>query len=464
MPTTTMLDHALAYAARGWRVHPLRARDKTPASKHGCKDATTDETQIRAWWAKLPNANIGLATGYEFFAIDIDPAGMAWYEAEHLPATHEAVTGRAGRHVLYRMPTSYVIGNSAGLLAEGVDVRGMGGYIVAPPSVHPSGTTYTWLDCDGLVPDGPCADAPPEIVAALVHRPETSGPLTIPNTIKKGVQHRTLHSLASSLRAKGMEQPEIEAALIIAARRCEDVPPDSHMTRLAASVCKLYKPGLSPAYAARALEAVDFDRTTGWKAKLKVSESGKPKPLLMNADIALRHCPDWEGVFAFDEFRQKCRIIAESPIGGEFPRDWSDADDTRTAIWMQGQGVEVGRELVGAAVQAIATENPVHPLRDWLRSLRWDGEPRVDRWLVEYLGAASSDYVRSVGRMWLISAVARVMKPGAKVDHAIVLEARQGAGKSRALRILAGDEYFVDSLPDLHQKDAQMQTFGAWVI
>ncbi|MBM3769404.1 MAG: bifunctional DNA primase/polymerase, partial [Acidobacteria bacterium] len=118
MPTTTMLDHALAYAARGWRVHPLRARDKTPASKHGCKDATTDETQIRAWWAKFPNANIGLATGYEFFAIDIDPAGMAWYEAEQLPATHEAVTGRGGRHVLYRMPTGYVIGNSAGLLAE----------------------------------------------------------------------------------------------------------------------------------------------------------------------------------------------------------------------------------------------------------------------------------------------------------------------------------------------------------
>ncbi|MBM3768766.1 MAG: hypothetical protein FJW32_25580, partial [Acidobacteria bacterium] len=206
---------------------------------------------IRAWWDKFPNANIGLATGYEFFAIDIDPAGMAWYEAEQLPATHEAVTGRGGRHVLYRMPTGYVIGNSAGLLAEGVDVRGIGGYIVAPPSVHPSGTTYTWLDCDGLVPDGPCADAPPEIIAALAHRPETSGPLTIPNTIKKGVQHRTLHSLASSLRAKGLEQPEIEAALIIAARRCEEVPPDSHMARLAESVCKRYQPGLSPDYAAR---------------------------------------------------------------------------------------------------------------------------------------------------------------------------------------------------------------------
>jgi len=213
-----------------------------------------------------------------------------------------------------------------------------------------------------------------------------------------------------------------------------------------------------------ALAAVDFDRTTGWKAKLRASEGGRPKPLLINADIALRHCPDWEGVFAFDEFQQKVRVIAESPIGGEYPRDWSDADDTRTAIWMQRQGVDVGGDLVRKAVQAIARENSVHPLRDWLRSLSWDGEPRVDHWLSTYLGAAPSDYVRSVGRMWLISAVARVVRPGCKADHMLVLEARQGAGKSRALRILAGDEYFVDSLPGLDQKDAQLQTFGAWII
>lgn len=126
-----MVNAALAYAARGWRVHPLKPRDKTPISRNGCKDATTDETQIRKWWAKFPDANIGLATGYEFFALDIDPDGMAWYEANDLPATHEAVTGRGGRHLLYRMPSGGVIKNSAGKIAPGVDVRGIGGYICA---------------------------------------------------------------------------------------------------------------------------------------------------------------------------------------------------------------------------------------------------------------------------------------------------------------------------------------------
>ena len=66
--------------------------------------------------------------------------------------------------------------------------------------------------------------------------------------------------------------------------------------------------------------------------------------------------------------------------------------------------------------------------------------------------------------MWLISAVARVYAPGCKVDHMLVLEGPQGIGKSRALRILAGDEYFCDSMPDIHSKDASLQTFGAWVI
>ena len=214
----------------------------------------------------------------------------------------------------------------------------------------------------------------------------------------------------------------------------------------------------------KAIDAVDFNRTTGWRAKLKCSEGGKPKPLLMNADIALRYCPAWEGVLAFDEFRQKVRIIAPAPIGGEVPRDWNDADDTRAAIWMQGEGIELGRDIVGAAVQAIALENTVHPLRDWLLSVHWDGTGRVDTWLTEFLGAKPSEYVASVGRMWLISAVARVMKPGCKVDTMLILESPQGRGKSRALRILAGDEYFCDSMPDIRNKDAQLQLFGSWII
>ena len=225
-----------------------------------------------------------------------------------------------------------------------------------------------------------------------------------------------------------------------------------------------------PAPVLAALGAVDFNRTTGWKALLQMGAPkkdgtpGKPLPLLINADIAIRTCPDWEGVFAFDEFRQKVRIVAEGPIEGVAPRDWSDIDDTRTAIWMQKNSINVTTDIVGKAVQSVSMCNTVHPIRDWLGSLRWDGVPRIDTWLSEYLGAKPSSFIGAMGSMWLISAVARVYDPGCKVDHMLVLEGPQGIGKSRALRILAGDEYFCDSMPDIHSKDASLQTFGAWII
>ena len=219
-----------------------------------------------------------------------------------------------------------------------------------------------------------------------------------------------------------------------------------------------------------AIAAVDFNRETGWKAKLLRTDKGKVKSLLENASIAFRHAPEWEGSIAFDEFRQRVRVVRECPIAGDVPRDWTDADDTNATKWLQRNGVEVGVEMAGREIWAVAWENRFNPLRDWLESLHWDGTKRVDTWLFDYLGARKSEhensvtYISAVGRMWLVSGVARVMRPGEKVDTMLVLEGEQGAGKSRALRILAGDAFFCDSMPDIHSKDAQIQTFGSWII
>jgi len=88
---------------------------------------------------------------------------------------------------------------------------------------------------------------------------------------------------------------------------------------------------------------------------------------------------------------------------------------------------------------------------------------RVDRWLTTYLGTAETAYSRAVGSRWLISAVARIFRPGSKADCCLILEGPQGTRKSTALRTLAG-EYFTDELADLGSKDAAMQTRGAWII
>jgi hypothetical protein len=146
-----LLDAALALARRGMAVFPCRVRGKEPATYHGVKDATKDQNIIRGWWHGDPEFNIGLATGTPsgVFAIDIDgidaETELHKLEAEHglLPPTVESITGR-GRHLLFQMPADLKITNSAGKIGPGLDVRGTGGYVLAPPSIHPSGRPYVW--------------------------------------------------------------------------------------------------------------------------------------------------------------------------------------------------------------------------------------------------------------------------------------------------------------------------------
>lgn len=155
-----LIDHALQYAARDWRVFRLKSRSKIPfKGTAGFKDATTDKAAIERWWAETPDANIGIATGASgLVVLDADgPDGLAQLQA--LAAPHGGIprtlvqrTGReGGLHFLYRgtgIKSSQVKG-------EHLDVRGSTGYIVAPPSVHPSGAVYQWVDAGEAVTDVP---------------------------------------------------------------------------------------------------------------------------------------------------------------------------------------------------------------------------------------------------------------------------------------------------------------------
>lgn len=183
MTGTTMLDADLAYAARGWPVFPVAARGKLPlipsAHKpgeppcagecgrdgHGFNDATTDPERIAEWRRRWPEANTGLRTGVAFDAVDIDgPEGLAAlndYRADR-PITWgpEAQTGGDGWHLLHQPSGA---GNRAAMLPK-VDYRGVGGYIVAPPSIHPSGRPYRWTQAGPETPLEPLPDWLVELV------------------------------------------------------------------------------------------------------------------------------------------------------------------------------------------------------------------------------------------------------------------------------------------------------------
>ncbi len=139
-------EAALAYAQQGLHVFPLQPNGKTPLTAHGLEDATTDPLTIETWWSRWPDANIAIRTG-DVVVVDEDRLGaldeLAAEAHEQLPASGIVKTG-TGRHFYYRQPADTRIRNTAGKLAPGIDTRGDGGYVVAPPSIHPSGSVYAW--------------------------------------------------------------------------------------------------------------------------------------------------------------------------------------------------------------------------------------------------------------------------------------------------------------------------------
>lgn len=204
-----------------------------------------------------------------------------------------------------------------------------------------------------------------------------------------------------------------------------------------------------------------------WHLDLLTNREGEPRPILANAILALRTAPEWRGVLWHDEFA--ATTVARKPPpwvtgNGEWHNtEWSDRDDLLVADWLQHQGILVPASIAGQAVEAVARDRLCHPVREYLDAIRWDGMKRIDAWLSTYLGATDSAYARAVGPRWLISAVARIYRPGAKVDCALILEGPQGIKKSSALQIM-GHPWFTDRLSDLGSKDAAMEMRSVWII
>lgn len=231
---------ALVRGAKGWAVFPCEPRGKKPLTDHGLKDATTDPEKIRGWWTRWPDANIGFATG-RYVVLDVDgpdgEAALASLERQHgpLPETLTAKTGR-GRHVYFSANGSR-IRNSAGKLGEHLDVRGEGGYVILPPSMHMGGARYEWLTRFKPAPL-------PAWAAALLTEPEhnASAESDAGEKTREGQRNSHLASLAGSMRRRGMGQTAIEAALQAEnALRCDPSLPEIEVRAIAASVSR-YEP------------------------------------------------------------------------------------------------------------------------------------------------------------------------------------------------------------------------------
>ena len=263
-----MLLAALRYAEFGYPVFPCIPGGKAPITPHGFQDATTDPEQIRAWWARHPEANVAMPTA-GLLVVDVDGAENRWPDdaekAEDLSRCPVSLTPRGGRHHIFRQPAGKSWSSTASRIAPKVDTRANGGYIVVPPSVV-EGKPYRWAQ--DLAVAAAELPEPPDWLAALLDgagdlfsravaggdgcdhvapegalvAPQGAESPTDGNLIPSGQRNNTLARLAGVMRRVGMSQEEILAALARANQdRCRPPLMDREVERIAASIAR-YEP------------------------------------------------------------------------------------------------------------------------------------------------------------------------------------------------------------------------------
>ena len=200
-----------------------------------------------------------------------------------------------------------------------------------------------------------------------------------------------------------------------------------------------------------------------------VRKNGKPAKNVANVLTILERDRAWQGVLAYDLLRETPILLKRPPMRtsdlylSPYPREWTSQDSTRTAAWLlDTYGLDVSSGQVTEAMMAAAQQNEIHPIREYLDPLEWDRTERLELLFVDYFGCEDSPYVRGVARMFLISAIARVRRPGCKVDTMVILEGAQGTFKSSAVSVLAG-AWFADTPLPIGDKDAYQGLRGKWI-
>jgi predicted P-loop ATPase len=518
-----MLEAALAYAKSGWHVFPLHSvRDrrcscgklecgnqgKHPRVMHGFKEATTDTEKIREWWGQWPDANIGVACGdSRLVVVDIDPRNNGdegFFELEKqygaLPKTRTSLTGGGGQHLVYHVPVGTQPPRSWNPAhpVMGVEIKADGGYIVAPPSTHVLGT-YRW---DVGQPEWP--EEAPEWLCTVQQKKKS---LLATGSAREGILGAAFVAAGMAGRTLGKNQMTVECpwadehtgggdydtSTVVfgpapgsnfghfhcSHSHCQarETGPDGKKIALELRR-KMWLEKLPPDAVAASRASVKgaerevaFVLRSPWENSLDWNASGTAlKANIGNLALLLENLPEWAGVFKHDESHDRLYWAEVPPpvMGLRCPSKGDaiqDYDYIYISQWFalhQNYRSTFKKEQIRDAVMARGWANRHNSLTAHLDSLEWDGVMRVDTWLSEFLGVDDTPYARFVGRAWLISAMARAYRPGCKADHVLVLEGRQGVGKTSTFEIIGG-EWHLPDIPRVDNKDARGVISTAWI-
>lgn len=461
-----IVDEAQRYAAHGLAVFPLQPQGKDPLDgSRGFKDATTDAAKIAQWWGIEPTMNVGMATGAKsggVFVVDVDmhdgvDGGMelAAWEAENgkLPETASSVTGSGGTHYFYRAPAGVSV-RSAAHVIDGVDVRGDGGYVVMPPSVHPNGNRYEWdmepwEDCEIAEAD--------EVVLRLVrmNNAQEQQHFELPDVIKHGVRDDTIFKYACSLQAQGLSDELIYRIVSDTNKaRCQPPLTDAQVRKKVEQATK-YDKGPS--------DGIDA-ASPGEGVSLATNSKGNPLQTSDNALRVLMHDERLAGHFWYNTMAYQRMVTLPLPWdSGEGERAVVTEDYIGLTVYMERVYGLTSTQKITDAVLYVCRQNPRNPVTEYLDSLEWDGQPRLGAG-VTFLGAENNRYNNEVERLFFLGAVARAYEPGIKFDYVPILVGEQGIGKSQYARMICQhDEWYSDNFNTIDGDQAAEKMRGIWV-
>lgn len=390
-----------------------------------------------------------------------------------------------------------------------------GRHVVLPPSVHPdSGNAYRWgvpfSDAweipvrDDLLPPDPGAPTParepcqtPDDFEFEVSDVELAW-LPLSAEVRSGIVHGTgvtdrsgyLLRAATALVSAGLSENEVLTVLTDPDTFLGECAYEHAQTKSRARAAAwLYRYTLKKVSAERRPETVfsetpapravpmtaeekesenrDFKEMEHWTQNLTYEpRTRKPLLTLTNLDLILVNdvAPK---LFIEDQFVNRIRYGVDTPWGGQAGANIHDIDLTLLKHWLGTSewAIEPSTNLLLEGTSLIAHRCRVHPVRDWLNGLAWDGVPRIGTWIKKYCkGVAPEPYLYDVSKKFLVAMVKRVFEPGCQMDYVLVLEGNQGERKSSVARALASDAWFMDNLPDLKDKDAMLNLQGKWLI
>lgn len=469
------LKAAIEYATKyKWAVFPVSSASKKPLTPHGCKDAKKDVGAIQSWWKRWPDAAVGIATGSMSNLIVIDEdvdekkgldgvVSVRIWERMHekLPESVSVTTGRGGTH-LYLRYTGNDIKNRAGIL-EGVDVRGEGGYVIAPPSLHPNGTEYAWEYSPDEIELAEVNDVVLEFLS--IGKEERSESFIVPDHIPSGARNDTLYRLACSLQAQGLADSAILTAVHATNKtNCDQPLSDEEIETLVGSALK-YKKG----------ELKITGKPEEWRAPqlaMRIDKDGnvtdQPMQTIANAEEAIAYDQALFRRIYYNELAYSPYVIGSLPWK-QFKgwREWTNADDSNLRSYIETRyGLKNGEKIMDGLTN-VCSKRPINPVKTMLETCleNWDGNKYVENLLPMMLGCEKTEYTIAVMHLFMLGAVARIYKPGCKFDYMPVLVGPQGRGKSTFLRLLSlNDTWFNDNFSTLDSSRAIENLRGMWIV